>query len=439
MKLKNKNKSFQAVYSPGALSLSLCLALARAAKAARAVFTARAVKTAGFACVCCCAAALAACSYPSAPDAEDELSLAVQASGKINKDGTVSVIVPVPQKSAEAQVRLAAAASRSLVGSNVKYTADTYEVVFYNKTLTETDTQKKAYYLGTGKSENKYINIAVYPGETYNVLFLAGKDGVLLAAGYEPSVKIEAGKSNLVPVDVKVISPQWLGDLTATNLNAIDISTSSTEPLKSLNDFAFGVDGTNAEVKVFADRYVQITPKTSGVKISSSPFAIGFNIAKLQPLLAAETGKLTFYSATATLAAVAGEGQKAAFPEVKLKATTGSGIAGLAAGLTVPTSGSKTYTLAVNTNGYIVFASNLADIKLPDTDAEGLLHFNLEYYAFGTADSGGSLWTIMNGLKRSADDGQNEGGYFRVLLGNPVIVPQGSAQVQAPGPVADAL
>jgi hypothetical protein len=46
---------------------------------------------------------------------------------------------------------------------------------------------------------------------------------------------------------------------------------------------------------------------------------------------------------------------------------------------------------------------NNNNVLLPSKDAWAYLEFELEYYAFGTAASGGIKWTIMNGLNRSVD------------------------------------
>jgi hypothetical protein len=43
-------------------------------------------------------------------------------------------------------------------------------------------------------------------------------------------------------------------------------------------------------------------------------------------------------------------------------------------------------------------------LKLPARDTDGLLVFKLYYYAFGTPESEGVLWTIRNGLYGAAEN-----------------------------------
>jgi hypothetical protein len=58
-----------------------------------------------------------------------------------------------------------------------------------------------------------------------------------------------------------------------------------------------------------------------------------------------------------------------------------------------------------STNEYLVFSNNpaLSYSRLPNRNVDGVLEFELKYYAFGTPDSGGSPWIIKNGLFRTED------------------------------------
>jgi hypothetical protein len=371
--------------------------------AAKAALAAKAARAALAALACAAAAALAACSYASAPAGEDELSLAIQASAKPNADGTVSVVVPLPNTGG------GEGASRSLNPDYIKSDIDNYEVVFRAVNAGGA----KIYYKGEAKASKGYISVSVLPGLSYDVLLLAGNDKVLLAAGYRGTndgtngsnpetdgpVAIEAGKANFVNLNIGAIPLQWD--------TAISGSNSSNNVITGDNDFKFSVTGlsvgapaTATEDELVVDsagRYIHIgaTVITGVPRITtSSKLTLDFNLLSLAPLIRASPAsggyfQFSFEAQNVLISPVPGVADSEKFPEIKL----------------APASGSDTYTLSVG--GFPTANPTLAQFTngnlLPTADADGLLTFRLEYYAFCEEGSGGKQWFIQNGLDDELD------------------------------------
>ncbi|MDR2446019.1 MAG: hypothetical protein LBD58_01810 [Treponema sp.] len=252
------------------------------------------------------------------------------------------------------------------------------------------------FYRGEGSADQGYISVAVPAGGRYEVLLLAGYDRNLVGAGYRGShnaspdvVEIKAGRVNEVAIAVEAFPPQW---------NTKAENEIKTYPV--VNDFEFEADvifgaGNDASIR---DRYIQLGPAT-GLKDAYSPkdlvIKARFNLAKFTPLILADvtnTGSsdtlsiakcnaqlipryIDDYFAPVPLSPVAND------PDEEGKIDTKSPFS-----VTEPLS----------------FKGEAEFLKKRDVD--GLLAFELTYYAFGVPESGGIPWSIRNGLNGRAED-----------------------------------
>ncbi|MDR3130136.1 MAG: hypothetical protein LBU18_01170 [Treponema sp.] len=419
---------------------------ALAAKAAPGVFAACAAALAA------AVFALAGCSYPSAPTGADELSLALQASAKPNADGTINVVVPLPAGGGGSDP--VTSISRSLNTAGVRYDIEDYEVIFRNNSEAADLGKAQTYYRGSGSSGKGFVTVPVYPGHSYDVLLIGGKDKVLLAAGYTAGVSITAGVANTVTITVYILSPQWINpaaDDTDTNKIIYPTGESLTPDnlIANLNDFQFTVTGlasgysdTSLVEVNRGGRFIHIAPKAKeadslpAVSSETTTFQVDFNIAKFVPLIYAEKGYITLQSYYARLEPLPGQASTEAgfFKPVNLIAVNGT---------TSPQLGhtSGKFKLidsgyAGKSTGYISFINTLTDTasgRFTAKNVEGILRFELYYKAFGgpaTVSDNWTQWTIRNGLSSAPDDGEGAGGDFSVLIGTGL--PPGLTNVDVP-------
>ncbi|MDR3129975.1 MAG: hypothetical protein LBU18_00335 [Treponema sp.] len=323
-----------------------------------------------------------------------------------------------------------------------------YEVVFRNQ---EPDasrpSQVEKYYRGTGTKSDGYINVAVYPGFTYDVLLLAGstahQNKTLLAAGYTNGTSpIKEGVNNVINVEVKAFPPVW--DTSKGNV----ITRDTTTPEKSENDFAFLTSalGTGYSSKLNS-RNFHIAPElqsnadtadeTAAVP-DTATLTVQFNVVQLKALLAAEgdssnPGAITLIP-NVRLDPFSGQ-PPYGFTPIAFTPTTGSNatnqaeIFGVSAASTAGTGAYKFIKVSGYTSSntsFISFVSVVSTNKLPKNNTDGLLVFELGYRAFGETASGGFLWTIRNGLNEGEDTaaaastdttGDTDGGSFRIKFG----------------------
>jgi hypothetical protein len=208
-------------------------------------------------------------------------------------------------------------------------------------------------------------------------------------------VPIEAGKTNVVTIELSTLALQW--------------DTQSGQTLgtgtSSINDFLFSATGSTLTIK---DRYIALSKPTGDTETLS----VEFNVGKLQPLINADVSNsnLTIAKHTVLL--------KAAYPETQdfnYNVTL------------APTNVEGTGPYKYSTTS-VTFKNDTATDKLPQMDVYAYLVFELEYRAFGTEDSGGTTWIIRNGLTRSTDDSPDGttgksatagGSLFVVKIGNP--------------------
>jgi hypothetical protein len=302
---------------------------------------------------------------------------------KIGDPVTVRIAVPKPDQSGNS--------ARSADPDLVEFFANYYEVVFRKIGVSpDPDT----YYRGMGIPSQGYINVTVPVGTGYEVLLLAGYNRTLLGGGYlgknnSPAnpVEIKAGQVNVVSIPVKVFPPLWNTD------------TAKTGTFND-NDFIFeaaltGYGGTPA-LKI-EPRYINLAPYIENdpgpdagahqIDPSDAKFTVMFNLAKFTPLILADI------SGTNDALSIAEHNVRLYprydktdhFPPVVLTPSVS------------PTD--------------ITFTNNpaLTNGKLPNRDADGLLAFELTYYAFGAEDSGGISWIIRNGLSGSGEDSVPDG------------------------------
>jgi hypothetical protein len=221
------------------------------------------------------------------------------------------------------------------------------------------------------------------------------------------------------------------------------------------NDFAFSAvessGGAALPISV-GNRYVHISPGTTetptnaGVdKIipTTSVLSVTFNAEKLKNLFEAETdgvntrGALTFAERKVRIEALSTKPGRD-FTEITLdlarNTTTPYGtdlLLGQAAPylntVIVPASASTNLdNITMTFKNNPVTLPNPTTNVLPDNNKDGHLIFELKYYAFGTAASGGSPWTIRNGLNSARDakdkseivfTGDTYGGAFHLVFG----------------------
>jgi hypothetical protein len=313
---------------------------------------------------------------------------------------------------------------------------NSYEVVF--KDIAPVGTEA-AYYRGTGTNKDSSLKVWVLPGKRYEVLLLAGKGNILLAAGYKGPkaanqakdglVEIKKGEANTVAISLTPIPLQWNSASTVDN----KISTTGT-----INHFEFGASLTDSsaystgidQIKI-ADRYVNLAPTdtkqqppTYGadrIKRDTDKFTVNVSLAGLTPLIRADpataldssdstkfsTQKLTIAAARVRLWP---RYLKENFNPVDLVTSTA-------------------LTSGVDTTNPIAFVNAPATAPLPNWDVDTVLQCDLKYYAFGTALSEGTPWIIRNGIDATEDDtpsgetpnkstiGSGTGGFIVVKIG----------------------
>ncbi|MDR3130135.1 MAG: hypothetical protein LBU18_01165 [Treponema sp.] len=413
---------------------------------ARAALAARAAKAAlaAFALAC----GLAACSYPSAPGAAqgaDPAALFPDAAG------LVRVSIPLQSGGGSDPVN---SISRSVYAPGIKVEADFYEAIF--RTIPPSGgtlpTIVKPYYRGTANKEDGYIAISVIPGYSYDVLLLAGSKAynsyTLLATGYTPNKSITAGMDNVINIIMNKTALQWWTSETDTANNKLD--TNNDFLIKTVDNTTGGAD---VGVSV-GNRYVHLDPSAKAGTVSkinnTSVFSVQFNAGKLAELFKAERapavpvpttgGSLTFDDLRVRIEAVEGSKAIRYFDTISLNAgrlSSGGSNSGNDLLLPYDTSAAKSFTPAATTadsglSSLTITFFNTPDNSstpanvLPNNDKEGDLLFELDYFAFGTKDSGGERWTIRNGLNTATDTkakdagtrtGDTDGGGIRVIFG----------------------
>ncbi|MDR3130854.1 MAG: hypothetical protein LBU18_04840 [Treponema sp.] len=361
---------------------------------------------------------LSGCSYASAPAGTDELSLAIQESAKLNKDGTVSVVVPLPSGEA----------SRSINTAYVKTDVDFYEVVFRS-----TGDDPTVYYRGEAKASKGYISASVLPGLTYDVLLLAGNDKILLAAAYRGTndgvansdpdtngpVTIEAGKANVIKLSPAPIALQWDAPSTpgtligANNDFEFSVSGLDTSDPSGSDDDQLEVNGGGRFIQISRTLYTDDSVKDLPRFIYTSEFTVKFNLSKLAPLIKAspvDTSSNYLFSLKTQdvlITPLAGSPSTEKFDDVKLitnAVITGSNVAIVAEGgseykIAKSTDLSANFITASFTNK----GTNAKGEYLPRVNADGKLLFRLTYYAFSGDASVGREWFIQNGLNNEID------------------------------------
>jgi hypothetical protein len=286
------------------------------------------------------------------------------------------------------------------------------------------------------------------------VLILAGSKAyqnlTLLAAGFTPGDYtskdnyITAGINNVISITLKSIPLEWNSATKAGAPSSLaDITTDGK------NDFGFtaktAAAGSDIVVAV-ENRYVHISPLTLPDADSSDPnppivntavFNVKFYVGKFATtLLLAEKGSnagaITFAERRVKIEPLGNELKY--FAPIKLGVAASDTPSGpeLKAG---STSNTNTFIAASGVtlaNTYINFfnkpdttGTDPKDV-LPANNKDGKLIFELDYYAFGTDKSGGSLWTIRNGLNDDEDyasldstdlTGDTDGGAIHLVFG----------------------
>ncbi|MDR3130126.1 MAG: hypothetical protein LBU18_01115 [Treponema sp.] len=399
-------------------------------------------------------AVFAACSYPSAPAAETADPAAIFPDAA----GLVRVTVPLPAGGGGGSDPVTSI-SRSVSKTGIRIEADYYEAVF--KTIPNggdpLPTRVKPYYTGAANKEDGYINIAVTPGYSYKVLLLAGstdyQNRTLLAIGYTTAT-INTGVNNIVSIIMNAVPLQWDTSILPQTLSAA-------------NDFKFTAISsgtTNLPISI-GNRYVHISPDTTEVPDGSpaadvaipatAVLSVQFNAGKLADLFKAERvgaattgGSLTFAARNVRIDAVRTTDAKG-FATINLEpARLTGGTLNTSAELLLNATG-ESFVPAASTNDAglanltITFKNSAtAPNILPANNKDGYLIFELDYYAFGTAESGGKLWTIRNGLNSNPDTkakttgttGDGAGGAFHLVFGagDPNLRDEEIAQIKKP-------
>jgi hypothetical protein len=318
------------------------------------------------------------------------------------------------------RVNTGTALSRSVADGDVEFYANIYEVVFFNGT--------DKYYQGTGTAEQGYVTLSVpVSNSPYAVLLLVGYNQTLLGAGYRPidsnpatDVYIKANQANTVSVTLKRIQPQWDSKVT-------DFALGDT------NDFQFSSAPDATIVGVSAtDRYISLAEDpdfddaVTGITPGTTTFTVKFDIGKLADLLDADTNTsgtpkvLTIADYNVRLWARYRGNPKNAFTTVTFTGDDSSSDGVTATD--VVKNGSDGYKIMVYNDGSndspVSFTNVIANNhNLPAKDVDGLLEFELKYYAFGTPDSKGRLWIIRNGLTRTTDGTFNVNGTTEIGTG----------------------
>jgi hypothetical protein len=158
--------------------------------------------------------------------------------------------------------------------------------------------------------------------------------------------------------------------------------------------------------------------------LDTSQFNIKFNIAKLDPLIKADVyNSRVGGGPPADPAPSAHDSLTLAGYTVRLQPRylddLFTPVSFSSTGLTFASGGDKDtegnsvdkYSISISgANPSVAFSNAVATDKLPKQDVDGLLFFELKYYAFGTRASKGIGWTIRNGLIRAVDGTLNPGG-----------------------------
>jgi hypothetical protein len=330
---------------------------------------------------------LGACGEVNDPSQEPQESKAQDIG--YNEGDLVTVKVAVPKQTSNRSVSL----------DTVEYFTNTYEVVFRELELdTNGDVvgplSPAVYWRGDAKADQGYVDVSVLPNKTYDVLLLAGNNRTLLAAGYSDNSNkgwaIKTGQANIVTIEVTRFPLQW---------NDTELEIGDT------TDFGFSADITafdsNPAVKV-GDRYINLAPVTgtlgAGSVASGDTFTVTFNVGKLAPLYDAQDGDLTIQDYKVRLwPRYEGE----LFTSVPFKDDEGVGTevldgdgdgTGVFGGPYLYSTFSDGSTISFTTDG-----------DLPKEDIDGVLQFDLTYYAFGDKLSKGTAWIIRNGRNATED------------------------------------
>jgi hypothetical protein len=347
---------------------------------------------------------------------------------------------------------------RSLAAEGIETAAEDYEVVFrHSKPIGN----RPEYYRGEGTAVKGYASVSVPindpadPDDFYDVLFLAGTNHTLLAAGYSKKEYIEADTVNSISIDVKSFPLQW----DTQSLNVI-VPSSTADLTKSTNDFEFFADiskYTGAPVTIPA-KHRQINLANDGTTApplggtvnninSADTFGVKFNVAKLDPLIEVDfntdPSSRALTIANDPLVRLRPRYVQDSFTPVPLPIDiTGDGTDGKAEVEEVDVDDDTiddSYKITIadgNSDGNLDPVFFVTKTSLPSKDEDkllaldGLLQFELKYYAFGTPKSNGTAWRIRNGIDRSLDAtykevgtgpakeiGTGNGGLFLVRFG----------------------
>jgi hypothetical protein len=281
-----------------------------------------------------------------------------------------------------------------------------------------------------------YISVDVPVGKDYEVLLIAGIGQTLVGAGYRgknnsdpDAVEIKAGVVNEIPIEVTTLTPQW--NTSADAGNAIKDS-----PVK--NDFEFYADLNkfDPDLKIM-ERAVHLAPslweagEDEGINADKIPdstddittddtFGVAFDISDYQPLVFADvrSGNSNY---TLTLpekpkVKLWPQYPNDTFAPVIFALDTGFGNGAALIGDTITDGtddddkGYVGYATAAKTFTSTARLAFKNDTALPNKDTNALLQFDVKYRAFGTSYSGGTTWTIRNGLYNSPDDNTGEDG-----------------------------
>jgi hypothetical protein len=287
--------------------------------------------------------------------------------GVVDENGLVAVRVGLPRP------------SRSVSDDLVQAYVDYYEVIF--KKHGAADPGPDDYFTGTAVAGKEYLSVEVEPGEEYDVLLLAGREAnrVLLATGFVNSVDgngttIYDSSGQGVPI-------------TADGANVISFTIYKANIMV----------GTGEDLDVTAGGTYERDSSTDNIatievgKNPSDDLEIEFNGSiKLADLVkAAKPGIPAFAANTLTL--------KPLYPKYPLAVIEVPGNASDATG--------------------VKFTYEIASTNLPQNDdIDGMLVWELAYYAFGDEDSKSSRWNIRNGIDYEIDK-EDSGGSIRLRIG----------------------
>jgi hypothetical protein len=326
----------------------------------------------------------------------------------------VAVKVKLPQKSQSA--------ARSISPDAVEHFVDSYEAVF--RKIGDPSPANDLYYRGEGTAGQGYISVAVPVGGPYEVLLLAGIGRILVGGGYlgrnnsaddkdagKGPVNIEAGKANVIAIEVAAFPPQW-----DTNLALQDLQVQPAVLAGDAGDFSiqvmdmYAMDGNGpppaAASGSIEHRYIHL--KAEAVASLYFIFCVCLELDGFTPLILADamtTGALPF-----------GANTKITFdsePVIRLQPryiydwfSPMDFTTKLLATFSVLDDNRHTYTLATPVLAGLNYNSETQTfIPLPQKHVDGLIRFEMKYRAFGAPKSfGGRTWTIKNGLYNTPDD-----------------------------------